>query len=412
MGNPNFLFPAAHNGLDPAYVTHSNIDFTNLRGTVTTYKSLKCWYTNADSMSNKFNELKSTLFTDKPDIVAVTEVNCKFSASNVDFNIDGYKTIQSTTTNSHQRGVCIFINSALGAFQDDTLSSSLFSESIWCWIPLANKNCLLFGVIYRSPNSDISNFDNLCSLLTQAVNTGVSHLLVAGDFNMPHINWSTRSVTSNNVFDGAFLTLLDDLFITQHITFPTRYRNNQTPSVLDLILSIDQYAVLNVTSLPPLGKSDHIVISFEFLCYHSVECINVPKYLYGRGDYESMTHELLNVDWAYLFEGQDIDSMWSCFHTKLLKLIDKYIPIKTFNSKPKPKWLDCSTLKKIKIKHEAWNIYKATGHHEDFISYTKYRNIATAVVKYAKQSFETNLSKDIQQYPTLFWKYVRNNTKV
>ena len=116
----------------------------------------------------------------------------------------------------------------------------------------------------------------------------------------------------NTIMAQAFLTLLDDLFITQHITFPTRYRNNQTPSVLDLILSIDQYAVSNVTSLPPLGKSDHIVISFEFLCYHSVECINVPKYLYGRGDYESLTHELMNVDWAYLFKGQDIDSMCSC----------------------------------------------------------------------------------------------------
>ena len=212
--------------------------------------------------------------------MAVTEVNCKFSASNVNFNIDGYKTIQSTTTNSHQRGVRIFVNSALCAFQDDTLSSSLFSESIWCWIPLANKDYLLFGVKYHSPNSDISNFNSLCSLLTQAANTGVSHLLIAGDFNMPHINWSTHSVISNNVFDGAFLTLLDDLFITQHITIPTRYRNNQTPSVLDLILSIDQYAVSNVTSLSPLGKSDHIVISFEFLCYHSVECINVPKYLF------------------------------------------------------------------------------------------------------------------------------------
>ena len=247
---------------------------------MTTYISLKCWYTNADSLSNKFNELKSRLFTDKPDIVSVTEVNCKFSASNVDFNIDGYKTIQSTTTNSHQRGIRIFVNSALCAFQDDTLSSNVFSESIWCRIPLANKDCLLFGVIYRSPNSDISNFNSLCSLLTQAANTGVSHLLIAGDFNMPHINWSTRSVTSNNVFDGTFLSLLDDLFIIQHITFPTRYRNNQTSSVLDLILSIDQYAVSNVTSLPPLGKSDHIVISFEFLCYHSVECINVPKYLF------------------------------------------------------------------------------------------------------------------------------------
>ena len=115
-----------------------------------------------------------------------------------------------------------------------------------------------------------------------------------------------------------------------------------------------------------------------------------------------MTHELLNVDWAHLFEGQDMNSMWLCFHTTILKLIDKYIPIKTFNSKHKPKWLDCSTLKKIKIKYKAWNIYKATRRYKDFISYTRCRNIATTVVKYAKSSFETKLAKNIQQNLTYF----------
>ena len=85
--------------------------------------------------------------------------------------------------------VYIFLSTQdLCVYQDNILSSNLFSESIWCRIPLTNKDCLLFGLIYRSPNSDIGNFSNLCSLLTQAINTGVYHLLIVGDFNMPHIN--------------------------------------------------------------------------------------------------------------------------------------------------------------------------------------------------------------------------------
>ena len=65
---------------------------------------MKCGYTNASSLFNKFNKLKFKLVTDKLDIVAVTGVNCKFSGSDVKFNIDGYKTIQSTTTDLHQSG--------------------------------------------------------------------------------------------------------------------------------------------------------------------------------------------------------------------------------------------------------------------------------------------------------------------
>ena len=48
----------------------------------------------------------------------------------------------------------------------------------------------------------------------------------------------------------------------------------------------------------------------------------------------------------------------------------------------------------------------------DFICYTKFRNSATAAVKCAKSAFETNLAKNIRHNPNLFWKYVRNNTKV
>jgi len=44
---------------------------------VTTYKFLKCWYTNADSLSSKFNELQSRPTIDKTDIVVIIEVNCK-----------------------------------------------------------------------------------------------------------------------------------------------------------------------------------------------------------------------------------------------------------------------------------------------------------------------------------------------
>ena len=69
---------------------------------------------------------------------------------------------------------------------------------------------------------------------------------------------------------------------------------------VDLILSDDENTVSSVTSLPPLGKSDHIVIEFVYWCYCTIESRSVSKYLYNRGDYMSMTRELLNTDWEVL----------------------------------------------------------------------------------------------------------------
>ena len=99
-------------------------------------------------------------------------------------------------------------------------------------------------------------------------------------------------------------------------------------------------------------------------------------------------------------------------HSKVLLLIDKYIPTRIFKSYSKPKWLDSSTLKLIKQKHKAWNTYKATRHYADFILYTRSINIATASIRKAKSTFESNLAISIKNDPSLFWKYVRNNAKV
>ena len=110
MGNLYFILLAAPSGPNPDFSIKSSFNCTNFRRTVATCKSIKCWCTNAGPLFNKFNELKFRLVTD---IVTVTELNCKFSCSDVEFNIDGYKIIQSTTTNLHQRGVCIFVNSRL-----------------------------------------------------------------------------------------------------------------------------------------------------------------------------------------------------------------------------------------------------------------------------------------------------------
>jgi len=121
-------------------------------------------------------------------------------------SIQGYNTFCNYSL-PHKRGVCIFVNSNIPAYKDDDLCSSVYSESIWCRIPLSGNDCLLLGVIYHSPNRDSLNFDHLYSLLKQAVDTGVSRLLIVGDFNMPSINWTSLTVTPANAYNETFLSL-------------------------------------------------------------------------------------------------------------------------------------------------------------------------------------------------------------
>jgi len=78
--------------------------------------------------------------------------------------------------------------------------------------------------------------------------------LIVGDFNFEDINWNKwegHTVASNN-----FLHTIQGHFLIQHVTFPTRARGVNEPSLLDLIISKDDF-IDNIEYLSPLGKSDH-----------------------------------------------------------------------------------------------------------------------------------------------------------
>ena len=124
---------------------------------------------------------------------------------------------------------------------------------------------MLVSAVYQSPNSDIINFSHLCDLMNVAFNSPASHILVTGDFNMCLIDWTYWTVTSQGSIDTEFLDLVNDLFVSQHVNFLTRISEGQFPSLLDLVLINEESFISEITFLPPLGKSDHIII--EFQCY-------------------------------------------------------------------------------------------------------------------------------------------------
>ncbi len=77
---------------------------------------------------------------------------------------------------------------------------------------------------------------------------------------MPNIDWENSNGRSNK--DTKFIDTLQDNFMYQHVDQPTRYRIGQTPTLDDLILSSTKDLIQDITYSDPLGKSDHICITF------------------------------------------------------------------------------------------------------------------------------------------------------
>ena len=102
------------------------------------------------------------------------------------------------------------------------------------------------------------------------------------DLFMPCSAHSVHTLASCD--DGkAFLMLVKDCFLTQHVSEPTRGDN-----ILDLILSTQKERIDNVRVIEPLGKSDHSQIQFNLRVNTVNKGTKQKTRDFQKGDYEAI----------------------------------------------------------------------------------------------------------------------------
>ena len=88
---------------------------------------------------------------------------------------------------------------------------------------------------------------------------------------MKEIDWSLCESSENREhISSVFLEGIKDCFLFQDVREPTRFIEGQIPSILDLILTNKENMVEKIDYPPSLGKSDHVVLSFNFNSVWSV----------------------------------------------------------------------------------------------------------------------------------------------
>ena len=265
-----------------------------------------------------------------------------------------------------------------------------FEESSWCEIKLRGKDILLIGCIYRSPNSESSNNDKLLSVMRDVCSDQTySHLLLCGDFNYPGINWSKDETPESSQHRASlFMECVRDCFLHQHVVHPTHIRGDSVGNTLDLIMTNEENMVQNLEHEAPLGKSDHMVLQFSFCAYMDKSVQHSRKYIYSKGDYESMRKDLAAIDWSDTAK-LSIDDHWTLFKSRMQDLINKHVPKQSNSTKKRrPLWMNDKALKKVKQKLAAFKRYMNTREGKDYLEYTKARNQAKWACKTAVKEFE------------------------
>ena len=221
------------------------------------------YYTIADCLLNKTEELEVIISISNPDIVTVTEVFPKnIKPSNIDpneYKLKGYVPFINGTKDSFP-GVIVYVKDCIPADYCNVLNNTEFVESVWIVLRLSSGNKLLFGAVYKSANSSCLPLSSKkYDLITNVSQMNYNKTVITGDFNHPDIDWSTWTTSkSENHVSFKFLEGVRDCYLYQHVLNSTRYRDEQNPSCLDLIFSDTEDIIENVKYGDKLGNSDHI----------------------------------------------------------------------------------------------------------------------------------------------------------
>ena len=188
----------------------------------------------------------------------------------------------------------------------------------------------IIGSAYRPTNHDTDYANELVKVIQKVCHKHKDAVVwLAGDFNLPDIDWSRNTITGyqyRKEVNKAFLTLQSDVGLHQIIDRPTREDN-----ILDLFFTNRPSLVNRSTVIP--GISDHHAISID--SHVTMTRQNPTKmtiFMWGKANIQGikeMCQELSNAIIQGYTSKSNIDNVWSYFKNGCQKIIEVNVPSRT-----------------------------------------------------------------------------------
>ena len=322
-------------------------------------------FINARSILNncKIDELTSYVVKYNLHIIGVAETWLNDNVNNVEINLENFSVFRkdrSAVKVGKGGGVMLYIHNSIKV-HDCQFLNKYKSESLWCKLVLGNGFETILGVVYRSPNADDAEVQELCNAIRDA---SCKQVIIMGDFNLPDINW--ESLECHNSISECFMTLVQDTYLVQHVNVPTRGDN-----ILDLVLSSEQGMIEELKVIEHLANSDHNIVLFKAVVATVNSASILAKHNYNLGDYDKINQLLNDVPWDSVFTNLDANAMWELFLDKMSSAVDSYIPLYKHSKRKYPQWMTKRAKRARKYKSVMWSRFKCSNSYNDRVEYKK-----------------------------------------
>jgi hypothetical protein len=221
---------------------------------------------------------------------------------------------------------------------------------------------------------------------------------------MPDVRWPINGNRLHTPSSQLLVDLLTDSHLHQLVTQPTRYRSNQQPSVLDLVITSDDSSIANLEYFNPIGKSDHVTLMADLQLCHTPRARTV---LFQRTiiDFEALNKRLTQIDWKSLLSDVSVSRNWDHFKTALSDAVSQSTStslLKKSSSKP---WINGRILGQVRKKRSLWRAFKRSGSATDYEAHRAFSNHLSSVIRETRLKYEKGIADD--KDPKRLYKHIR-----
>ena len=341
--------------------------------------SFSLLHVNACSLLSSFDDLKSFVENSCQSSTAIGISETWLNDTTSDrVNLPGYNFLSCHRTARSGGGVGLYLRNDLEYricsecnFSDPNMIESLFVE-----IFVPNSKNIVVGIVYRSPNQNLSLFLDKFNEILSTISKNNKHCYIMGDYNIDMYCLNEHSATNEfieNLFSDMFLPL---------ISMPTRITAHSATLIDNIFtnhLTQNLFSGIIINDL-----SDHLPVFVYVFTETPPPCKSAEKIILrdlGNSNITKFRSHLTNVNWENL-SNQDIDDAFQCEFSRLYDLSFPPKSVRTKNSnKPLTPWMTRGLLTCVRKKNKLCKKFIISRSPDKERQYKIYKNKLTNLKK-------------------------------
>ncbi len=237
---------------------------------------------------------------------------------------------------------------------------------------------------------------------------------MCGDFNLPHIDWSTGVATNNDSIHNFFTKTVKDNYLRQLVDFPTRINNTLDllfTNIPDKVTNIPD-KVTNVHGFVDIIATDHTLISFDV----DFKICKKPKvkrsvYNFKNANWSGLKQVLTHIPWERGFVADDVNASLSSWCESFISAVNSHIPKRISRCVYDLPWIDKELLALLKQKNVQPKKSRKSKSPKDVAKFIQLRRESKILIAKKTSDHTNKMKKSVFENPKRFWSYVKSSTR-